>query len=476
MSLFQYTYRNGTTVSKDIIEHPENITELIFLRDKDRFATDKIRPHESHPVHEAAAKAIPPHVRILRAIGCKLRTFPVLPTNIHECYLSSNHFLALPDLSAYAQLIVLELDDNSIAAVDRPLPPTLARLNLDCNAIRRFNQALVPRSCVNISTSCNPYDPYGFVLRRGAAAGAADEPAPATVYLNDHNIHDSGVQKSTKANILYIVNYKPDVPACKSLWDDIDKAYGVTAASAASNWMRNFVSRIVSAADTDARPTTPGSILKSYAQNPYIMHGVTFEKLVDRIWLRIKDTADEETRTELMRRFREEVEEGNGHCTNGMMVRLVNVFLGFDEHIVVKLNPNQVLGARIPATMERLRKSMNLEGGAETNEYWLACYNETIKDLEELDVGKVIRDGDEIVDTSQYETWLLPLVEQVLDKIFTENGWHLLSKSQRLPLRPVVGAESGQQTVSEFLMKAGLHAYEWELNYIADKWRAIHEN
>jgi hypothetical protein len=110
MSLFEYTYTNGTTVSKDILEHPENITELIFVRDKDRFAKDKIRPHESHPVHEAAAKSIPPHVRILRAVGCKLRTFPVLPTNIHECYLSSNHFLALPDLSAYRQLIVLELD------------------------------------------------------------------------------------------------------------------------------------------------------------------------------------------------------------------------------------------------------------------------------------------------------------------------------------------------------------------------------
>lgn len=442
MSLFEYTYTNGTTVSRDILEDPENIAELIFVRNKDRFAADKIRPHESHPVHEAVAKSIPPNVRILRAIGCKLRTFPVLPTNIHECYLSSNHFLELPDLSAHPELIVLELDDNSIASVDHPLPPALVRLNLECNALRRFNKLQVPPSCVNIMTGSNPYDPYKVEVRRVVNGSAPT----AKAYLNGQNVHDTGIQNSTKANILYIVNYKPEIQPCADLWNDINKT---------------------------CSPYRIGSVLESYAKNPYIMHGVTFEKLVDRIWLRIKDTVNTETRSELITRFIEEVKEGNGHCKNGMMVRLVNVFVGFDEHIVIKLNANQVLAERIPATMKRLRKSMNLEPEVETDEFCLACYKETIKDLEDLEVGKVIIDGVEILDTTQYAQWLLPLIEQILDKIFIENGWHLLSKSKRPPLRPAVDDKPGPTSVSEILMKAGLNAYVWEIDYILEKWRTM---
>jgi hypothetical protein len=450
-----------------VLERPDDIFELIMVRDKNRFQREGIRQHQSHPKHEEVSASIPSNVRILRAEGCKLRTFPKFPPTIQECYLNSNHFLDLPDLGAFANLIVLELADNSIASIHRPLPPTLVRLNLDCNALRSFSAAVVPRSCVNISTYCNPLDPYSRVARRNpfGPGGAADEEEerPKNVYENQHNIHDSGVQKSTKANILYLVNYKPDVPFNENLWKDIDNAYGAN-----KSWMRNMVSFFGQNAAND----TPGTILQSYAVNPYIMHGVTFVNLVDRIWLRIQDMTDKDKKDELLRRFREEVTEGNGHCTNGMMVRLVNVFLGFDDNVVVKLNANQILSARIPATQERFRKSMNLTEGAETVEFWQACYKETLKDLEELEVG----DSDAC-------HWLLPLAEPILDHIFVTEKWDTLPSALRPqlfrlppPPEPKEGEPKGPpqpKSVEEYLQDYGLKSYGWERDYIGQKWRDL---
>jgi len=136
MSLFQYTYTDGTTVTGDTLREPERIFELIFLRDPARFEADGVRRHLGHPLHEAAMTALPPNLGVLRAIKTRIRQWPVLPLTIQECYLSTNHYLSVPDLSAYTNLIVLELDDNSIATIDKPLPPNLARLNLDINALR----------------------------------------------------------------------------------------------------------------------------------------------------------------------------------------------------------------------------------------------------------------------------------------------------------------------------------------------------
>ena len=183
MALFQYTYTDGTTVTSDSIVNADHIFELIFLRDTARFAKDKIRPHQSHPIHEATMKTLPPNLNILRAIGTRCRTWPLLPPSIHECYLSNNMFLYLPDLSAYANLIVLELDDNCIATVDQALPPTLTRLNLNSNALRSFNKALIPTSCASVTTFMNPVDFFpraiahlGVRRQGGGVGGATEEP------------------------------------------------------------------------------------------------------------------------------------------------------------------------------------------------------------------------------------------------------------------------------------------------------------
>jgi hypothetical protein len=224
---------------------------------------------------------------------------------------------------------------------------------------------------------------------------------------------------------LYLVNYRPEVPEDANLWSTINKAYSTR------------IGRLFAGTSN-----LPGSILSIYGTNPYIMHGVTFTRLVDRVWLRIADITDAEKKKELLQRFKEEVDDGKTHCTNGMMVRMSNVFLGFDDNIVIKLNPNQILGARIPATQERLRKSMDETAGSESTAFWLAVYNETIKDLEELEV-----------DDSEWDVWLTPLAEPVLDELFT-----------KLDKKPY-GDE-----YKDHLESVGLRARRSEIDYLRSLW------
>jgi hypothetical protein len=493
MPLFQYTYGDGTKNEGDVLENPDLIFELIFLRDDKRFTADRIRPHQAHPIHEAMMKNLPRNLNILRAVGTRCRTFPVLPASIQECYLTRNHYLELPDLSAFAHLIVLELDDNSIAAIDKPLPPTLARLNLDLNAIRKFDTTLVPPSCTSVSDFSNPVTHYWrapvvprvvFGLGAGGADGVAIAEKPTNVYVNSHNVHDSGIQGSTKANIAYLVNYRKEVPLNPKLFDEINAVY-----KSKQSLLGNLGAFFVSANYSDL----PGNILFVQSQTPYIMHGVTFMELVDRIWLRIQDTADAETKMELQKRFAEEVKEGQAHCMNGMMVRLVNVFLGFDPNVQVKLNPNQILQARIPATMERIKKEMDLKDGVEEPlEFWVRCYKATITDLEDLEVGSEEIEVDEFDEASgkfekvkkttvRYETWepwVTPLADPILDSIFESHGWASMAKDELPPSR--LSAEQiksnkelpeEQRIVSmeEFIKEAGLHCFPWELSGLMER-------
>lgn len=393
---------------------------------------------------------LPRNLQILRAEGCRLRTWPVLPPTILECYLSGNHFLSLPDLSSYANLIVLELADNSIPEIVNPLPPRLARLNLDCNALRHFNASLVPPTCSSISTYSNPVDFYTpRPVRPTRNPVFEDEPPrPATVYQDQHNVHDSGLQKSTKANIQYLVNYKPDVPENRDLWNTIDRAY------ADGSWrLMHKLKRLVSAS-----AELPGAILKSYAQNPYIMHGVMFQTFVDRIWLRISDESDAEKKKELVRRFKEEVDEGNGHCTNGMMSRLANVFIGFDENVTLKLNFNQLISARISASQNRFRKTMNAIEGSEPTAFWVAVYKETVKDLVEFEA-----------EDEQYVAWLPPIAEIVLDDLFQSRNGVLPSLRHPPPKTEETDETEPPETVYGIVRDAGLNGYEWELAYICSK-------
>lgn len=473
--LFSWTYRDGSQGTGDDLPDDEeltaNIMELVFHRSVDRCATEGIRPHMSHPKHEIVIQGgLPQNLLVLRADKCKLRNFPVLPKTILEIYMIGNNLLEIPDLSMFKNLIVLELEDNSISAVTNPLPPTLARLNLSVNAIRTFNQQLLKsfENRPNIVTDSNPHNPFpsagprvpllGFgglappvgALLQQAGLGPRVPRAeivarqPETVYENTQSVHVTGVQTSVRKNVDWIASYLPDVPVdANNTFLEIDVAFSAAKAKKVSWFKRLFSSAV---------KTPPGSVLRKYCENPYVMHGVTLEKLADRLWLRIMDVGNEERRAELQQRLFEEVEDGNGKCTNGMMSRLSNVFVGFDDMCQMNLSANEILGARIPATMGRLRKEMNIKEGHENGAFFLAMYKETVKDL--MEVG---------ADQDQWRPWLEPMATPVLDDL-----WDAKAEWRGMTFRDRPSDDAVTATITE---QAGLNGYGWEVAYITDKWR-----
>lgn len=467
-ALFSWTYRDGSHGAGDELPDEEevaaDITELVFQKNEFRWNAEGIRRNMSHPKHEIVIQGgLPQNLTVLRANNCRLRNFPVLPKTIVEIYMTGNNLLGIPDLSMFKNLIVLELEDNCIAAVTNPLPPTLARLNLSINAIRRFDRELLEAFVEHrpdIVTDSNPYNPYpsagqavarlrfgplpvGEFLQAGLGPHA-EMKTPKTVYESTQSVHASGVQSSVYNNIQWLASYRPDVPVdAERAYREIDDAY--SSASKKISWFKRIFKSVITT-------TTPGSVLRRYCGNPYVMHGVTLEKLVDRLWLRIKDVGDAERRAELQRRLFEEVEDGNGRCTNGMMSRLSNVFVGFDDNCQIRLNANEILGARVPASMKRVRDEMKLKEGQETAAFFVAVYKETVKDLTELGVS-----------AENWRAWLESFSEPVLDDLWdAKKDWQEKTFRDR-PSDDIVTVAITEQ--------AGLNGYGWEVTYITDKWR-----
>lgn len=458
--LFSWRCAGQPVVFSDTPPDPSvPVLELTLHRDPKRIKAEGIRSHEGHPAHEAAMRGpLPTTLQILRLDGCRLRTWPAqLPLRIHELYAAQCDYFTFPDLSAYTNLIVIEMPDNRLESLTAPLPPTLARLNLDSNALREV-QCARPVTLANAQFHNNPgleevlrteERRYQAAVRDALAAQRLPPTKPPSVvpawvaataaprmvnarafggltahevgearevnpYKNDHSVHDSGIQDSTKANLTYLANYKSEVPPNKRLLEDI-KAYLNAKTPKVQRLIPAFCHSI--AADIGILPRDgkgySGPLVAKVVEElrircaqPYVMHGVMPAEIVDRLWLRIMDF-EGETRDEVMARFCDEIVDAAAHCTNGFMVRMANVLIGYDENCVMKMRPTQILQARVPATMARLRRSLELaEGAAEPWTFWRDCVVQTWEDMEEIDM-----------EHKERRSWLVDIIAPMLPEL-----------------------------------------------------------
>lgn len=396
-ALFRWTCATGETGYGDVLPVGDvfvTITELELFRQLDPCSA------KSHTEHEAVITALPPGLLILRANGCRIRRFPVLPVSILEVYFEQNDIMRLPPLQHLTNCIVLEFSDNRIEEINcGTMPPMLARLGVEVNALQRV-RGILPTSCQNWSFKDNPsgcvfenpdyqtrHRFIGQVFRREERAAHA----PPNPYTNQQSVHNSSIQRSVRGNLPYIVDYRPDLPADPHIIRTINRAY----------------SRIWSMLRITGH--LPGTKLQTYLATPYSQGGVTMERLIDRLWLRISH-APAETRAELMRRFQEEVNDGTGMCSNGMFTRLVNnVLLGFDDNIQVRMSNSEILSTRIPQTMGRVRREMDLSGGEPGTgslAYWATVYKQTVRDLAEVEEPR-----------DKWQPWLEPISEEFCSAI-----------------------------------------------------------
>lgn len=179
------------------------------------------------------------------------------------------------------------------------------------------------------------------------------------------------------------------------------------------------------------------------------------QKLVDRIWLRIKNTEDVDLRNTLYDRFDTEVRDGEQFCKNGMMVRLTNIFASFDPNIRMDVSKSDAMSARLTASMKHHRIRLELEEGEENAIFWKAVYADAIESLTALDFGKQPNGS---VDVSAWHDWLSSISEAILDEIVNID---VLSECVNPSVTDKVVESSG--AFSRFLKDNGLNAYVWEL-------------
>ncbi len=227
-----------------------------------------------------------------------------------------------------------------------------------------------------------------------------------TVYENTQNVHDSGVQDSTSKNISYLIEKaKHRQKGGNAYLERMDAAIkDFKARDPRRNVFQKLFSYIRSLVISKCSVVT---ILESFILMPYAMHGVPFRDLLEAVWIRIETEKNPETKDELIRRLCEEVKDGEYRCTGGMMVRLCNIFIGFDENIKIELRPNDILQSRIPATMKRVRNDLKLQEDDELpTAYWIKCLKETENDLKEVGLDEL-----------HWRDWLLPMFEPIAQEL-----------------------------------------------------------
>jgi hypothetical protein len=211
-----------------------------------------------------------------------------------------------------------------------------------------------------------------------------DIPRPPTVYASTQNVHDSGVQSATRKNLAYLTRFSQG---------------------------RTFEQMFLPKTPTE-KITLRSDVLNEVKQrmsHPYSMHGYHINVIIDGLWVRIC-AMNGEAQLTAVKRFEEEVLDGAKHCTNGFMVRMCNVLLGLDENIQMRLNPSEILQARVPQTMKAKREAGRWKEGEEPWQWSRDCFIETVKDLDECEVY--------VITTRQQ--WLTPFLDGFEEEVLRE--------------------------------------------------------
>jgi hypothetical protein len=316
----------------------------------------------------------------------------------------------------------------------------------------------------------------GAVLAAADAvlAGGAEQRNP---YTEAQNVHDSGIQASTRANLQYIASYRRELPVMDSatLLSQISRVLGEAAEiGGILGWITGVVRRVIGGPQP---PPLPGPPARAPAGNPPARapagnpparapagnppahrppapagnppppapagppplsaisvsrrnRSLVLEELRGRIEsqysmlgfspVRIVERLwvrimdfEGEQRETAIRRFVEETLEARGFCMNGFMTRMANVLVGLDEHIKMEMNPTQILQGRVPATLTRLRKERGLREGAEPWFFWRDAILQTWEDIYEVRLPP-----------TEVSPWLEPLFDPIVDRLIETRTWN----------------------------------------------------
>ena len=142
----------------------------------------------------------------------------------------------------------------------------------------------------------------------------------------------------------------------RALGNDSQSVHRSGVISAAEAAVHRICARPIAADQStlkEALPVLPTKELRSELQKDYNLvqcFGVPYSKVLDHVWGTLRT---HEHRTELERRFTEEMTAAMGMCHAGKMTRLVNVLAGFDDAVGDLMPPMEMFQNRIALLAKR---------------------------------------------------------------------------------------------------------------------------
>ena len=299
----------------------------------------------------------------------RLSHMPHLPGSIRDVVISPHSIESLPDMSHCTQLETLNMYDGRVEHIREPLPPQLRVLVINYNRLRSITAAL-PITLVEVNVSYNflteaietgarlidDHNNYDDILPRRALQVSH----VGSIAKDGQNVHRSAIQQSASASLKRILDYKKDVlpqdriedVVLNCLFEDADAI--VMSNKWYKWWKRQKKEHAASVEKIDSiRRQLPQWCR---CQDVHSRENVTYEQVLDRVWLIIQDHDCVEQLQDILR---QELLDSIGTCFTGRLTRLVSTLVGFVPGVEISVSPEEQMQDEISAALHNLHDHEN---------------------------------------------------------------------------------------------------------------------
>ena len=337
---------------------------------------------EGHPLTGATAlrfvgdgwQQLPALPEGMQNLSCKtprLASMPRLPSSIRDVVISPHSIESLPDMSHCTQLETLNMYDGRVEHIREPLPPQLRVLILNYNRLRSVT-ATLPNTLVELNVS------YNF-LTEGITTTARliddhnnhDDVLPRNLQVSHvgaiakdgQNVHRSAIQQSASTSLKQILDYKKDSVLPQDRIEDVvlSRLFEDADAALMSNrwykwWKRQ---RKDQAANLDKINSIRQQLPKwCRCQDVHSRENVTYEQVLDRVWLIIQEHDCVEQLQDILR---QELLDSIGTCFTGRLTRLVSTLVGFVPGVEITVSPEEQMQDEISAVLHKLQSGSAID-------------------------------------------------------------------------------------------------------------------
>lgn len=172
------------------------------------------------------------------------------------------------------------------------------------------------------------------------------------------NVHDHEIQETAESSCANIIAYRPEINFNPAYLNEIlTELRNQIKSTARKKSGANIFKKMLFSLRTDFSHPLEYYITKWSEEN--ILHakyGVTFNQLLERVWLILKDLREKHNEEYFINVFSiliDELMASRGVCATGVMTRIINSLVGIYEGVEIRISDKQELTNRAAAILTR---------------------------------------------------------------------------------------------------------------------------